>query len=725
MAILGILKFFILGVCVGILVYLIYESIRKFFKPAKDAKAELGKAIDSLRKLKISRKEAFVDLDEIGNSAMVSDALKHLWAEYCETLHPQYITDANGFTRVSQYRSTAMAEAFFTEQALVDSPLQTEYFKNLPGICTGIGIIGTFTGLILGLKNFAISSNPEVVRAGLQGLIGSVGDAFCVSAFAIFLAMLFTYFEKRIVSSSYKQVEELCQLIDSLFNAGAGEEYLARLVSAAETSATQALQIKDSLVTELKQILNEVTAKQVEASARHSLEMSNTISRSFTENMSEPMARISRAVEHVGASQGDAINTLLTDVLANFSSRMESFFGGQLTGVSELLVKTATLIESTTGRFDAVANNLQSAGEGAANAMAEKLAEAINKMERHQEVMNARLGDFIATMRSLADESQTESTKKIQEVLGLLGENVNAVVDNLKEQVQQGSAEGQARQEAMTARMDEFFVRMQEVLKETQSSTTRRMQDALADIDAKTVSLLGTLEQQVQQGSEAENARQEAFVATTTATVKEVADLVKGLIEEVRVSSTTMKDSVVSLTSATKTTIDKFMAGAETLYVATSEFSKAGDGIKDTLKATEKATNAINNSAMTLTGTTANIKAVLQDTDRSREQFSRITNDLSKIIDNARREAGLTTELVNELKEGARHLAAAQGQAEAYLESVTRVLGDVHEEFADKLQRSLEKGHNDFHHQLSQSVLLLNGAIKNLGDTLESLPVQE
>lgn len=725
MTIYSVLKWFVLASCVSVLVYFVVEAFRKFFNPAKKLEAELGNAIVALRKLKSSCNGTLVDLDEIAEKVMTSEALRHLWAEYCETLHPQYSIDTRGINQISQYRSTAMAEVFFTEQTLVDSPLQTEFFKNLPGICTGIGIIGTFTGLIFGLKNFAISSNADVVRTSLQNLIGSVGEAFWVSAGAIFIAMAFTFKEKRIVNDRYKQVEDLCQIIDSLFNAGAGEEYLARLVQAAETSATQALQIKDALVTELRQILTEVTTQQVEASARHSLEMSTTITRSFTDNMSEPMARISRAVEHVGASQGDAINSLLTDVLANFSSRLESLFGGQLTGISELLTKTAVLIESSTGRFDSVANNLQSAGEGAASAMAEKLTEAISAIDGRQEAMNTRMGEFIAAMRSMVQESQTESYQKLQEVLGILGENVNEVVSSLKQQVQQGSAEGQARQEAMTARMDEFFTSMQTVLTETQSSTAHKMQAALADIDAKTVGLLGTLEQQVRQGAETDQARQEAFVVSTTTTVKEMADLVKGLVEEVHTSNSAMKDAVKSLSMSTSNTIDRLTSGAETLYLATSEFSKAGAGIKDTLKATENATIAINGAATTLSGTTANIKSILQDTDRSREQFARITNDLASTIDNARREAALTTELVDSLRDGARQLTGAQKEAEEYLKGVTEVLGKIHEEFSDNLQRSLTAGHTGFQQHLSQSVLLLNGAIKDLGETLECLPGRE
>jgi hypothetical protein len=53
---------------------------------------------------------------------------------------------------------------FFSEHALVVTPLKTEFYKHLPGILTGIGIIGTFLGLIMGLSSFDISDPEQAQR---------------------------------------------------------------------------------------------------------------------------------------------------------------------------------------------------------------------------------------------------------------------------------------------------------------------------------------------------------------------------------------------------------------------------------------------------------------------------------------------------------------------------------------------------------------------------------
>lgn len=190
--------------------------------------------------------------------------LRHLWKEYDETLHSQY-EEQDGQRQVSAIRSTIPAEMYFNDQYVVDSYLGTEFFKHLPGIFTGLGIVGTFGGIIEGLAQFQVTENAETVRQSLESLMHSVGHAFLLSGSAIALAMVYTVFEKLILASLYRKTEAISHVIDSHFESGAGEEYLSRLVDASEASASQAKILKDSLVNDLRQVLQELTQSQIEA----------------------------------------------------------------------------------------------------------------------------------------------------------------------------------------------------------------------------------------------------------------------------------------------------------------------------------------------------------------------------------------------------------------------------------------------------------------------------
>lgn len=264
-------------------------------------------------------------------------ALKHLWHEFRKTLHEQKELDTEtGQFEVVALRPTVPAEMFFNTQVLVDNRLHTEFFKHLPGIFTGVGIIGTFMGLILGLQAFEVSETPTVVRQSLNSLLHGVWEAFLVSALAISLAMIVTVIEKLLLASLYRKVEELNQALDSQLQAGAGEEYLSRLVKASEESATQTKILKDALVADLKQVLSELTERQITAMNAGNVTLGQAIGSHIEASLQKPLEEIARATGGLREDQGSVVSKLLTDVMAGFSQRLQDLSGGQITGINQL-----------------------------------------------------------------------------------------------------------------------------------------------------------------------------------------------------------------------------------------------------------------------------------------------------------------------------------------------------------------------------------------------------
>lgn len=187
-----------------------------------------------------------LDLSEIEQFTQSDPRMASLWQTYQLALEEVQQLEASGQHQSGGWQATAPAEHYFSEHALVDSPLQTHFYKHVPGILTGVGIIGTFTGLITGLMNFDVSS-PERVQMALSQLVQTVGQAFWISAAAITLAMIFTWLEKALLSARYRQVENLQQLLDRLFVPRGGAEYMERLTLATEMQAALSYKILSQL----------------------------------------------------------------------------------------------------------------------------------------------------------------------------------------------------------------------------------------------------------------------------------------------------------------------------------------------------------------------------------------------------------------------------------------------------------------------------------------------
>ena len=467
-------------VLVGLVLFgLAFDFLVRFPLRSWKRLRSLRRIVHALRHDTTSIQRHGPDLYSMVGRAVEEPIFPALWREYSKTLHGQRGVDEQGQQIIVRWRATTMAENYFTEQALVNSPLQAEYFKHLPGILTGLGIIGTFSGLIRGLSHFHVSLDPADAQRTLANLIRAVGHAFYVSGAAVALAILFTWIEKLSLSACYARVERIQLGINRLFQAGAGEEYLERLVRACETSATQALHIKEALVADLKQILQEVTSQQVAASASDSRKISAELGGVIAKTLSGPIDRIAQAVDRVGSGQGEAINTMLVDVLTHFSERIKEIFGSEMRGMSDLLIA----MQTTAKNYEGLAASIDSAAKNAADTLAERLSEAVASMETRQHLIAERISELFERISALISQSQSAAGEQIQQSLSHLGSQVVDVIAELQEQAR-NSLERQNHESArfvdQTGATVMGLSREMEALVRQSGETSRSLQTSVA-----------------------------------------------------------------------------------------------------------------------------------------------------------------------------------------------------------------------------------------------------
>ena len=401
-----------------------------------------NKVIADLKSLKGSKGNHNIP-DRISVEVMTSEPLKHLWSEYCETLHNQTDFD-DGEEVITQIRATVPAEIFFSTQVLVDTPLRTEFFKHLPGIFTGIGIIGTFNGLISGLHAFHFSDDQTIQKILLKSLLTNVSDAFIFSASAIALAMVVILFEKIAVTRRYKQVEEICQIIDSFFDAGAGEEYLASIVKSSAHTATSTAQLKDGLLTELKELLTNLTERQIQAAQ----ENNKALGEAITVGISGPIKDLKETLSGLDDRNDKAVESMLSNIIHAFMTKLEETFGGQMTGLNTMMLETTNSMKSMQENFAQMLTLMSDAGKNAGEAMGDQLKEAMLMAELRQKEMNASMVEFITALKDTVATSQTETNEQMKVMLNDIQENMQGLVTTLSNEqnkVTEKSTEAQER----------------------------------------------------------------------------------------------------------------------------------------------------------------------------------------------------------------------------------------------------------------------------------------
>lgn len=386
-----------------------------------------------------------VEPAELGRDIMATPQLRALWREFAQTLH-RY----NEPGQPPKWRTTAVASQFFSEQALVDTPLKIGFYKHLPGILTGIGIIATFSGLIVGLGRFEVSRDPDAVRGSLHDLILNVGHAFEISALAITLAMLFTWIEKFLSTRLYRQVEALCQALDSLFESGVGEEYLARLVRAGEASLAQSKQFNQALVGELRQGMENLLAQQQAAAAQQqqalARQLGEVMAKTMAATLHEPLQRMTLAIERLGSSQGATLGQALAQTLQRFNQQLEQTFGQRQNELENLLAKTSQALASVAGQLGNVSTRLEAAGQGAFQSAAGQFQSASGEVQRSSEAFSRTSNDMAQAAAAMTEAAKTASQSLIEQ--GRLQESIARMVGDLR-----GTVETARRDAALTSEL--------------------------------------------------------------------------------------------------------------------------------------------------------------------------------------------------------------------------------------------------------------------------------
>ncbi|MCV2355377.1 anti-phage defense ZorAB system protein ZorA [Paucibacter sp. B2R-40] len=606
--------------------------------------------------------------------------LAHLWSEYQDTLHVQR-EEHEGQMLVTAVRSTVPAEAFFNNQFVVDSRLRTEFFKHLPGIFTGLGIIGTFTGLISGLANFKVSDNAATVRESLESLMHSVGEAFLISAAAITAAMAVTFFEKFLLAALYRKSEEIAHAIDARFDGGAGEEYLSRLVTASEASASQTKILKDALVKELGDILRELTASQLATGERMNLQLAqriedssnkqvsaarednqalgDAIAESIERSLKGPLEDIASTVKSASGDQSSSAIQMLNDVMVSFSQRLNDLFGGQINGINELNKQTAQGMQDAVASLSALVGKLEDSGSRATNEMASQMAASIKAMEERQGSMNEQSQAFVEQIRKLVESSQAETQQKLQSTLETIGQQMTTILTTLGETQTRAFESNRAREESM------------------------------AD-------------------------RAQGMVSGMTGSVESA-------VKEMTAASQSMTQSVSVLAAATTTSVDKLSAGAERLNSAATNFATAGEKVSGVMGQAATVSAKLNEVSGALTVSAGAVQEALSDYRSQREAVSQLLAGVRATVELARKEASLTADVLQRIEASTAKLGTAQKAADDYLDGVSTVLANSSEAFRESVVSTLSKVNHDFHTKLSGAVGLLSTAVQELEVTLGSL----
>lgn len=615
---------------------------------------QLSGAIRGLTKLKALDEPVTKDA---AAAVFRGEPIKHLWEEYSDTLHDLKKASSGG-VELRELRATVPAETMFTREVLVDSRLLDEFTRHLPGVMTGLGIIGTFAGLLEGLGNFNPATAATAV-SGLGPLMEGVKHAFVASGVAIGCAMGVVFISRLTLAYFYALVERLTQTIDSLYSTGAGEEYLARLVKASERNEANTSQLKDALVEDLNKMMTNLIDRQIAAHEAATAGLGDRIGQSIASGIADPMKKVGEAIEATTRGNGQQVEGMLETLLTGFMAKLEDTFGGQMRGINEQMQRSMDVMTSVQSSLQSLLTDIKATNEHASNQMSGKLEDAMKKAADNQQFLTDQMRQFVQDFHKLIAEEQDKSKKAMDEALLKVLNEVAVGMESLENVRKTAANEETGRNERLAK---------------------------------ETGQLVGGLTTQV--------------------------DTLLNSVSE-QVSKT--QQNIDALGRVTMSAIDGMNQGALTMGSAAQRFETAGNSVTDVFKASSSVADKLNSSASSLQAAANAVQKGFDQYDSTRRTVDQQVASLMGLIESARKEAGVSNDLVNNIKTSAESLLKAEAQSRQHLDSVNTALIKAFNEFGSALVNQVKKTIAETDRHLADGTGHLNGVVQEFASAVHRM----
>ena len=142
---------------------------------------------------------------------------KNLWPEYQNKANIFSDTELNeafvkyqlrmkNYQTKRGYKVVCDIDEYINED-LLDRIGKSFYNSNMPGTLTGLGILGTFLGLSMGLASFS-GDNIFTISENVGPLLEGMKVAFHTSVYGIFFSLVFGFVYKRIMADAYEKLDD-------------------------------------------------------------------------------------------------------------------------------------------------------------------------------------------------------------------------------------------------------------------------------------------------------------------------------------------------------------------------------------------------------------------------------------------------------------------------------------------------------------------------------------
>ena len=269
---------------------------------------------------------------------------------------------------------------------------------------TGLGILGTFVGLIVGLANFNTSSTQEITN-GIENLLGGIKTAFHTSIGGVCISLIYNYFYSRDLENNSKAIEVFCNAFYKNVMPSSEHQFLSDLLKCQyeQTKCLEAL---------AGSIAGELAPRFAEEMGKTVTPVMERLNKSIDDYIIKAVDAQSETLRDIVKEFMKQLNNSLKDQFNNLATSIEEMCQWHSDGAEKIRVIITSLGEMAND-IKALSMTLTSNGD---------IQRSINETSEELFEKTKRYVNSLVEFKD-AVEKQTQSTIKHQE-------NIEAILNN-------------------------------------------------------------------------------------------------------------------------------------------------------------------------------------------------------------------------------------------------------------------------------------------------------
>ncbi|WP_345737039.1 anti-phage ZorAB system protein ZorA [Prosthecobacter algae] len=304
-------------------------------------------------------------------------------------------------------RRSVDAEEIFTNDRFAPGLSSNRIFQVLPGILTGLGVLGTFVGLQLGIGGLELNDLKKL-ETSIVPLIQGCAVAFSTSVWGVGVSLLFSLFEKLLEGFAERGVRKLQQRVDELVPRYVPEEAMAELASSSRSSEEMLKGLAVAIGDEMQKAIGRLGAEIKDAVVNATKEGQGPLAEQSAQLLSSAITNELGKLKETIDGMGQRFTDNFSAVSSELSRQVESF-GPTVSSLAQSVASTELTVSNAVNKLNAHETVMSSMSE--ASEKIRQAAESFTSMNSTLETSASRNKEAAEAQHAAANSNQEVATK--------------------------------------------------------------------------------------------------------------------------------------------------------------------------------------------------------------------------------------------------------------------------------------------------------------------------